>query len=381
MIKFCSTKSNYFLSIKTIDVSHKLFLAIYFLSFRVVSSLILVIQPQSMKRYKWTSSNLIHLWNWLFPKKVELSKPIKLWLNELFPQLDFKRVKFYKGLPPIIKKNNPNAIVLPSLLGFQNIKVYFKDGPDFCSSRGLGLIAHEMVHVRQYLDFAGGYGLGFARLFMMPYLLSAIKGYSNIPLEIEAYDFGDQVEHALKLGELPCDCNDEMIKTNLKSLEIWKTHHSDLKMEKSSINFWRNIWTFVPGLNTFWKWGESIWKFIAVFYQKRLKQLGFIPSKNSFASATPLHWTRDFVKKLSLVWIPIFFISIFNTLTALIIWSFSVHYFLIANIILTIMILVLAIFGIVLDVLGLIVFVLCAFFIGIEGVFTKIFKQLKNNFH
>lgn len=321
-----------------------------------------------MKRNKCTFSNLTHFWYWLFPEKVELPEPIQLWLNELFPQLDLKRVKYYKGLPPIIKMNNPGAIVLPSFWGFRNIKVYFKDGPDFCSSRGIGLIAHEMVHVRQYLDFAGGYGLGFARLFMMPYLLSAIKGYRNIPLEIEAYDFGDQVEDALKLGKLPCDCANEMIKTNPNGLDFWKTHHSDLKMEKTSINLWENIWTFMPGLNPFWESGKSIWKFIVVFYQKRLKQLGFIPSKNSLASATPLLWTKVFAKKFSLVWIPTFLISIISTLTSLMIWIFSLLYFIMANIILTIMILVLAIFGIVLDILGLIAFVFWVFLTGVAGV-------------
>lgn len=321
-----------------------------------------------MKRNKWTFSKLTHFWYWLFPKKVELPEPIQLWLNELFPQLDLKRVKYYKGLPPIIKMNNPGAIVLPSFWGFRNIKVYFKDGPDFCSSRGIGLIAHEMVHVRQYLDFAGGYGLGFARLFMMPYLWSAIKGYRNIPLEIEAYDFGDQVEDALKLGKLPCDCAEEMIKTNPNGLDFWKTHHSDLMMEKSAINLWENIWTFMPGLNPFWESGKSIWKFNADFYQKRLKQLGFIPSKNSLASATSMHWTKSFVKKFSLVWIPTFLISTINSLSALIIWSFCILYFLIANILLTIMILVLAIFGIVLDILGLIAFVFWVFLTGVAGV-------------
>lgn len=80
------------------------------------------------------------------------------------------------------------------------------------SAQGLGTLAHELVHVRQYRDF-GGIPPFWAE-YGLDYLLNRLEGldhldaYREISFEQEAYDIGDEVEKRLEQefgNDSPCD--------------------------------------------------------------------------------------------------------------------------------------------------------------------------------
>lgn len=334
-------------------------------------------QIRKMKLFNRAIHSLINFWYWLFPKEVHIPNGIQLWLTEMFPYLDLKRVRFHKGLPPILKKSQPGGIVLPSIWGIQKLHVYFKDGPDYYSSRGLGLIAHEMVHVRQYMDYAGGYGLGFARLFLIPYLMSSIKGYRNIPLEIEAYDFGDQIEKACQLYQLSGNFSTEWSESQQNELERWWLHNTHLKMERTSISFGESIWHLLPGLDKTWEFGKSTWTYALQFYQNRRKQISFVHSTHLLQQRTPYTWIRRLLKKLFLALLPAILIGIVNSIAASILWGISLIYFLIANVLMTVFIFIIAITWLILDILGCIAFGFCSIITVLLGLIDGSWWVLK----
>lgn len=308
-----------------------------------------------MKFYKWSVNSIVNFWYWLFPKKVDMPICIQLWLTNLFPKLDLKRVRLHKGLPPILKIKSPEGIVLPSIWGIKKIHIYFKDGPDFYNSSGLGLIAHEMVHVRQYLDFAGGYGLGFARFFILPYLMSSLKGYRNIPLEVEAYDFGNQIERICRANQLPCKKSTNDLSTQQNPYH-WSLNNLHPKMERTSISFWGNLWKQLPGLVAIWKFGKSASTYSFKFYRTQIMQIERSYPTPSFQKRNLKGWTIKLIKKSFFALLPTVLIGIVNNIIAATLWCISLVYFLTAYLFMSALILLLAMLWLSFDVMSLIAF-------------------------
>ncbi len=123
----------------------------------------------------------------------------------LFPDLNWKSVKFKNGLPWFLRNKFTAAVVLPHTYSRKKINLHLKYKKD---ENNLSLIFHEAVHVQQYqhLDKQWPYCFGYFRSFMWHYLAWSIalflKGifkenmkpikalefaYRTHPMEIEAY--------------------------------------------------------------------------------------------------------------------------------------------------------------------------------------------------
>lgn len=76
----------------------------------------------------------------------------------IFPTLDFDRIAFFRGLPPLI--TSANGFTMSSGGWGRDIRIYIDDDEDFevCSDkpRMFLLIAHELVHALQVQGMAGG---------------------------------------------------------------------------------------------------------------------------------------------------------------------------------------------------------------------------------
>ena len=91
-------------------------------------------------------------------------------LKNLYPQVDWKRVEFFEGLPWFTGIIAPfvTAQALPHFYSFSKYRIYlirFDESRAQC----LADIVHEGFHVLQAMQFSKGYGLGFLRGLMVYY--------------------------------------------------------------------------------------------------------------------------------------------------------------------------------------------------------------------
>gem|GEM_PF-1242695 len=141
------------------------------------------------------------LYYWVFPALIEQDAKTEAILRQIYPTINWEKVRFYKGLPWFITGSFVGAIVLPATWGRRGIHVYFRDyRPDSFSN--LMTVIHEGFHVLQYRDM--GVGVGFFRRFMIYYLSDYLQlffrnrknntletasqiAYNKHPMEIPAY--------------------------------------------------------------------------------------------------------------------------------------------------------------------------------------------------
>jgi len=137
----------------------------------------------------------------------------------LFPKLDFSRIEFYLGLPPVVSQSAPNGFTMSSGGPSPDIRIYLKSYEP-CSIITFVVIAHELVHAVQIQGmFGGGHIPGsWATYYMSHYLGCGGRGDDrDNALEKEAYEFsngGSGGQGRLRtfintqlFGALPCRCN------------------------------------------------------------------------------------------------------------------------------------------------------------------------------
>lgn len=111
-------------------------------------------------------------------------------LKRLYPEVDWRRVDFYEGLPwftPIVAPY-VTAQALPDFYSLSRYRIYLrKFNEDDCQC--LADIVHEGYHIWQSMYFLKGYGFGFLRGLMVYYnALYVSHGYRNNPFEVPAYE-------------------------------------------------------------------------------------------------------------------------------------------------------------------------------------------------
>jgi hypothetical protein len=111
-------------------------------------------------------------------------------LRDLYPKVNWKRVRFYEGLPWFTPTVAPyvTAQALPHFYSLGGYVIYLKK---FDESRAqcIADIVHEAFHIVQAMHFMKGYGFGFFRGWMLYYLAVFMQhGYRQNPFEIPAYN-------------------------------------------------------------------------------------------------------------------------------------------------------------------------------------------------
>jgi hypothetical protein len=111
-------------------------------------------------------------------------------LRTLYPNIDWRRVDFYEGLPWFTPAVAPyvTAQALPQFYSFSKFRIYLKKY-DESRPQCVADIVHEAFHVMQAMHFARGYGIGFFRVWMLYYIAVFFRhGYRQNPFEVPAYD-------------------------------------------------------------------------------------------------------------------------------------------------------------------------------------------------
>jgi hypothetical protein len=331
-----------------------------------------------MQLCNWAIDSVKRLWRWFFPKQIEMDECLKNWLAHVFPDLDLDRVRFYEGLPLFIKGSKPNAITLPSIWGASKINIYFRDAPDPCSCAGLTLIAHEMVHVRQYMDYGGGYGLGFARLFMIPYLMCSVShGYRDNPLEVEAYDFDARIRGCCSTSNLPCDCSVSPPAVNASGLSNWISNCGSITMDSTSVGFFDHLSSCVPGFEAIWEAGKRVWSYCSRFFRSRNEALSGNRDDSFSDVGTIGEQIGRLAGKVFAVWAQTVFVCIGTSILAILLWVVAIIYAILANLVLVVVILLIAIVWAIVDVLSVIVTAVWALIAGILCLLDAIWWVLK----
>lgn len=146
-----------------------------------------------MKLPTKTFSVLNSFINWVKPPEIEKPACVLKTLEKIYPTIDWKKVKFYDGLPWFTALFAPrtNAITLPGTYGFHNIVIHFKKFDPY-TTKGISTVIHEGFHVLQFNEIGTG-KVSWIRKFMIQYLGWCIKlgknCYVNHPMEKEAYEF------------------------------------------------------------------------------------------------------------------------------------------------------------------------------------------------
>jgi hypothetical protein len=127
---------------------------------------------------------------------------IKL-LQDIYPNVDWRRVRFYEGLPWFTPPVAPyvTAQALPHFYSFGGFCIYLKRF-DETRAQCLADIIHEAYHVMQAMKFGRGYGIGFLRGWMIYYLAEFVKhGYRKNAFEVPAYNQEFRfLSYCLRLG-------------------------------------------------------------------------------------------------------------------------------------------------------------------------------------
>ncbi len=145
------------------------------------------------------------LYRKIFPEVIIRTSEMERLLQKLYPTVNWKNVRFYKGMPWFMDNSFAHAIVLPGTWHYGRIHAYFSSyQPN--TTRGLSTIAHESFHVLQYQDMGRGLGLfrGFILYYLADYFELLFKNgfkkgwavandiaYRQHPMEIPAYKQDD----------------------------------------------------------------------------------------------------------------------------------------------------------------------------------------------
>ncbi|HEY4588602.1 MAG TPA: hypothetical protein VII86_05220, partial [Thermoanaerobaculia bacterium] len=108
------------------------------------------------------------LWRWLFPPRVELPEEVARLVRTLYPTLDLGAVRFYRGLPHLVRLLGSEAVTVPAPLARRRTCVYVDPAHwDTGSVEGIGTLLHEAYHALQAQE--AGWGLGPFRPFLLLY--------------------------------------------------------------------------------------------------------------------------------------------------------------------------------------------------------------------
>ncbi|GLZ78382.1 hypothetical protein Afil01_31890 [Actinorhabdospora filicis] len=132
------------------------------------------------------------------PTQFEPPKCLMDEFRRMFPTLDFSRIRFHEGLPPIhsLEPTHKGGLTMP---GPSGIDIYL-ERYEPCDASTFQVMTHELVHALQIQEAANWW---FARInYTMRYIVAGFSrtGDGNCP-EKEAYAYEDKVR-----GRCPCTC-------------------------------------------------------------------------------------------------------------------------------------------------------------------------------
>lgn len=160
-------------------------------------------------------------------------------------KMEWHFVKFFYGLPWFMHWADNEASTQPSSYDHHSINVYFaKKKWSPYSIRGLSTIVHECFHVLQYRTLLHGWGIGYFRLFLIPYFSGyALRGRSRLHLiEGPAYEEEDKFRECLArtLAELNItDAEESFFRRSDEILAHFKGKCPDIRPEFYKLNFWK----------------------------------------------------------------------------------------------------------------------------------------------
>ncbi len=191
----------------------------------------------------------------ILPQKIEKTEEIKEILRIVYPGHPDKKwesVTFYYGLPWIMYFAGTEASTQPATYHYDEINIYFrKDIWNAKSYYSLGVIVHECYHAIQYQQCFGGYGLGYFKAFLIPYLSRYFTNGRRREhfLERPAYDkeavFAECCQKIKALSgrqdnSMPDDFYPEFI-------ENLKINCPEIQKTPEKIKYWKLLWMSSPG--------------------------------------------------------------------------------------------------------------------------------------
>lgn len=238
------------------------------------------------------------VWNWFFPKKLDVPDCVIEMLEAIYPTVDWSKVTFYEGLPnlfglpTLINKIfgggglSQGAITLPDTKSLRHINIYLTSAhKDWCAcGKDLDTYVHEGAHVLQIEEWLGGWGLGLGRPFIALYLACFIDrlSYSNSPFEVEARRVENAFMACCNPSSPPCDCSTNPPTTNTAAINALK-HCAGLVQTSSGMNFREMAAKCTPGIEYLLKGADRISETLC----------------KPFKNLSSTEWTEEWAEKAS----------------------------------------------------------------------------------
>jgi hypothetical protein len=167
------------------------------------------------------------LWRWLFPERMELPEEVARLARALCPTLDLAAVRFYRGLPHLVRLLGSEAVTLPAPLARRRTCVYVDPRYyDTGSVEGVGTLLHEACHALQAQE--AGWGLGPFRPFLLLYFAAGAANrfqYAGHPMEEAAYLLAGRRHSGFESacgGTLPDPAAVERLAPPASGLRFWR---------------------------------------------------------------------------------------------------------------------------------------------------------------
>jgi hypothetical protein len=127
-----------------------------------------------------------------------LSPCVKKLLAPWFSELELDTIAIHKGLPRGVRRD-AEAFTF----GWD---IWFRDGIDEHSSKGIALIGHEITHTRQVKRYGLRFFIHYGRNALREARAGRDPAGEGNPLEKEAYDMQRAIKESLEKyhGKFPC---------------------------------------------------------------------------------------------------------------------------------------------------------------------------------
>ena len=191
----------------------------------------------------------------ILPEKIEKTEFVKEVLRIAYPGHPDKKwdsVTFYYGLPWIMYFAGNEASTQPATYHYDEINIYFrKDIWDANSYYSLGVIIHECYHAIQYQQCFGGYGAGYFKAFLIPYLSRYFtngRRRENF-FERSAYDKEAVFAECCKKIKKTTGRTDDLIPEDFypEFIKLLRENCPEIQKTPEKIKYWKLLWMSSPG--------------------------------------------------------------------------------------------------------------------------------------
>jgi hypothetical protein len=194
------------------------------------------------------------------PNQITLPECLLSAYQQMYPTLDFSRIRVYDGIVWPLSWGTENGITVTSFP--DHIDIYLKDGLyDPCKMESFAVLGHELVHA---LQIEQGYASGWFDSWILSYATAYLGAFGRDkvnPYEAEAYDMEAKIRSC---GFVPCDCGGRGVMWMVPAADIpGHLQHCGLVKQAPKADWTQAYNSTIKGISDDFPVFGSLWFFIS----------------------------------------------------------------------------------------------------------------------